>query len=243
MKMRTKFLTAVFTGLLLCGNAFAVSIDNSERFDKDLKRDKTAKPVEVLKFSGVSKGMVVADILGGGGYYTELLSQVVGEKGKVYLHNNKAYMKFVEKELDKRLKNGRLANVVDYKREVSALNFKRNSLDAAFFVLGYHDMYHTSDDWSIDAKSFIEQIHKGLKPGGLLLIIDHSAPKGTGKKHAQKLHRIEESYVKDELEDFGFAFIKAGEMLRNPQDSRKISPFRPEIRRKTDRFVHLYKKK
>ena len=245
MKIKSLFIATLVSlaGLFAFSSALsAMTVDNSQRPERDIKRDKTAKPVQVIEFSGVSKGMVVADVFGGGGYYTELLSQVVGDKGKVYLHNNKAYMKFVAKELKTRFKDNRLANVVDHRREAEDLDFKDNSLDAVFFVLGYHDMYHKSDDWGFDAKVLIKQLHRALKPGGVMLVIDHAAPEGTGKKHSQKLHRIDEEYVKKELAGFGFTFVKDGKMLRNPNDSRKISPFRPEIRRKTDRFVQLYKK-
>ena len=228
---------------VFCSSVLALTLDTSQRSAQDLKRDETAKPLEVIEFAGIKKGMVVADILGGGGYYAELLSQVVGKEGKIYLHNNQAYLKFVGTELEARMKGNRLANVVDYKREADQLAFADNSLDAIFFVLGYHDLYHTSDDWNIDAKGFIKQLYKALKPGGLLLVIDHCAPKGSGIKHSQKLHRIDENYVQQELTQYGFTFVKRGEMLRNSNDSRNISPFRPEIRRKTDRFVHLYKKR
>ncbi len=65
--------------------------------------------------------MVVADVLGGGGYYSEIISDVVGEKGKVYLHNNKAYMPYVKKELSARLTDNRLANVVRHDKEADNL--------------------------------------------------------------------------------------------------------------------------
>lgn len=242
MKIKS-LLVIVLCGLFVYSSVLsAMTFDNSGRTPRDIKRDKTAKPEQVIAFSGVAKGMVVADVFGGGGYYSHLLSQVVGNKGKVYLHNNQAYMKFVEKELGVRFKDDSLANVVDYRREADDMEFDDNSLDAIYFVLGYHDMYHQSDDWRVDANKLLKQLHRALKPGGVMLVIDHAAPDGTGKKHSQKLHRIDEQYVKDELADFGFTFVKASQILRNEQDSRKISPFRPEIRRKTDRFVHLYKK-
>jgi predicted methyltransferase len=242
MKIKPLLLATYFGLISTLTFAATTTFDHSQRTKKDLARDVTAKPVQVIEFAGVRKGMTVADIFGGGGYYSELLSQAVGKTGKVYLHNNQEYLKFVDKELKQRLKAGRLTNVVDYKREADDLDFKANSLDAVFFVLGYHDMYHSSDDWQIDPKAVVAQLHQALKPGGLLLIIDHAAPDGTGTKHSQKLHRIDELYVKRELSNSGFTFIKDSALLRNSHDSRKISPFRPEIRRKTDRFVQLYKK-
>lgn len=225
-----------------CGHAGQLQLDNGKRFDSDLKRDETSKPKEIIEFSGVSEGMRVLDVFGGGGYYSELLSQVVGSKGKVFLHNNQAYLKFVGKELKARVADNRLPNVVDYQKEAGNLDLDANSFDAVFFVLGYHDLYHKSQSWDVDKDKFLAQLSKGLKKGGLLLVVDHAAPDDSGVKFSQKLHRISEQYVKTELESKGFQFIKAAQMLRNEKDSRKISPFRPEIRRKTDRFVLLFKK-
>ena len=243
MKLKTLVLAACIGLSSLSIMAAPVVLDNGSRPATDLKRDKTAKPDQVIAFSGVKDGMVIADIFGGGGYYSELLSQAVGRKGKVYLHNNQAYMQFVGKELATRTKEERLPNVIDYKREADDLGFKDASLDAIFFVLGYHDMYHKTDSWSINPEQFIKQLHKALKPGGLLLVIDHSAPEGSGSKHSQKLHRIDENFVKKQLQSEGFEFIKDSQILRNAKDSRLISPFRPQIRRKTDRFVQLFNRK
>jgi predicted methyltransferase len=222
--------------------AQTLNLSALDRTHSDLKRDKTAKPAQIIEFSGISKGMTVADIFAGGGYYSELLSQAVGSTGKVYLHNNQTYVKVVGEELSTRIKDNRLINVVDYRREAEQLDFEQGSLDAVFFVLGYHDMYHKSDSWNIDGQLLLNQLKKALKPGGVLLVVDHSAPQGTKTKHSQKLHRIGEDYVKGELTKNGFKFIKDSQMLRNKYDTRLISPFRPEIRRKTDRFVLLFKK-
>ncbi|MFT4926966.1 MAG: putative methyltransferase [Phenylobacterium sp.] len=219
-----------------------IKFDHGQRTKQDLKRDMTAKPSEIMAFSGVKKGMTVLDIFGGGGYYSELLSQVVGSDGKVYLHNNKAYLSFVGKELDARVKGDRLKNVVDHKAEAEDLDIPDASLDAIFYVLGYNDLYHKSKSWQVEPQPFLDQLYKALKPGGLLLVADHSAPEGTNTAHSQKLHRIDELYVKKELTSKGFSFVKDSQVLRNPEDSRLISPFRPEIRRNTDRFVMLFAK-
>lgn len=242
MKLTSLVLAAGLSLVCVGGFAADVNLNAQGRTAADVKRDITAKPDQVIAFSGIKKGMKVLDILGGGGYYSELLSQVVGKKGKVYLHNNQAYLKFVGKELTARMKDNRLANVVDYKAEADKLGFDDNSLDAVFFVLGYHDLYHKTEGWDIDPKSFLTQLKRALKPGGILVVIDHAAPDGSNTQHSQKNHRIDELYVKKELSDMGFKFVKASQMLRNADDNRLISPFRPEVRRKTDRFVMLFNK-
>ena len=61
------------------------------RSSADLQRDATSKPIEVLTFFGVEPGIIILDVLGGDGYYSEILAHSVGSHGRVYLHNNQAY--------------------------------------------------------------------------------------------------------------------------------------------------------
>lgn len=242
--MTIKSLTLAWLIGVSCFTACAqsVTLNSEKRFESDIKRDPTAKPDEIIAFAGVTKGMVVADIFGGGGYYAELLSEVVGNKGQVFLHNNEGFLRFFGKELKARIADNRLPNVVDHQSEADELGFKSNSLDAIFFVLGYHDLFRKSKDWNIDETDFMKQLTKALKKGGTLLLIDHSAPADSDTKYTQKLHRIGEKFVIQEIKKLGYELVKTGDMLRNSQDSRRISPFRPDIRRKTDRFVLLFKK-
>jgi len=54
-----------------------------QRHANDLARDVTSKPQQIIAFAGVKKGMVIGDVFGGGGYYSELLSKAVGKQGKI----------------------------------------------------------------------------------------------------------------------------------------------------------------
>ena len=61
------------------------------RTDADRERDAGRKPAEVLEFFAIEPGMSILDMFSGGGYYTELLSHVVGPEGRVVAHTNSAY--------------------------------------------------------------------------------------------------------------------------------------------------------
>ena len=215
----------------------------NERHASDLKRDKSSKGAEVVALANIQPGMKVFDLLGGGGYYSEILSSVVGDSGQVYLHNNKAYMPWIEKELVARLTNNRLSNVKRYDKETEDLAIKPQSFDAMFYILGYHDIYHQVEGWKIDRDSFLPQISAALKTGGKLVIVDHSAKVGSGIEFSQELHRIDVEYVKEEVANLGFELVVESNILANPNDQRTISPFKPEMRRKTDRFVLIFEKR
>ncbi len=247
--MPMKTIKLVLLSVLFTISATASSAEKKYDFEKgqraqqDILRDTQSKGPQIVDLVGIKPNMQVLDILGGGGYYSEIISKKVGQGGRVYLHNNQAYMPWVEKELVARLNEDRLANVIRWDKEADKLALKKQSFDAIFFVLGYHDMYHTAKDWSINKDNFLKQLDESLKVGGKLLIVDHSAIAGSGTKHSQKLHRIDAEYVKKELAGKGYKLIKQSDILSNAKDDRMGSPFTKEMRRKTDRFVLLFEKK
>ncbi len=219
------------------------AIYQPDRYADDKGRDKSRKPLEVLKFSGVKPGDTVIDLLGGGGYYSELFNYIVGDEGKVYLQNNSLFLRFSTEELEQRLASGRLKNVVRIDSEFADMQLPTN-VDLIFIGLSYHDIYVPRKDPVITAKrdEFFNQIWDALKPGGALLIIDHAAEPGTGKETTAKLHRIDEEWAKQDIESAGFRFEKELDVLRNPNDNYQLDIWKKGIMRKTDRFIHLYRK-
>ena len=211
------------------------------RPDTDLKRDALDHPQEVLAFADVQPGMVIADVFGGTGYYAELVAQIVGPQGRVFLHNNAAYLGFVGEALEKRLQDNRLPNVTRLDSEADALGLPAAGLDGVFLVPAYHDFFFSDKDWSVTARQVMPQWRAALKPGAFLLVVDHRARPGAGTLAAQELHRVEESSARASIESFGFEFVKSSELLRNPGDDRTQSAFAPGLRGKTDRFMHLYR--
>ncbi len=222
------------------------AVAKADRSSSDRERDAREKPAEVMDFAGLRPGMTVADIFGGGGYYSELVAHVVGPKGKVLLINNGAYNSFSGDDLKKRFKvKDRLPNVERTTVETCNLLLGDGTLDAAMIVMSYHDLYYSDPKggWPpVDAANFLRQIHRALKPGGVFLIVDHAASPGSGKAPAQELHRIDEAFAKNDMASHGFVLAGAYDGLRNPADDRGVTVFDEKVRGKTDRFVHLYRK-
>jgi predicted methyltransferase len=225
--------------------AITKAIENNSRPDTDVRRDADRKPEKVLRFFGVKPGMTVLDVYSTGGYYTEILSHVVGKTGKVIAHNSKAYRKFVGQAVNDRYLNGRLANVEKIYAHPREIELDANSLDMAMMILIYHDLYVTNAKNLITAdnrKNLLRQLFKALKPGATLGIVDHVAPRGSGIDAATKWHRITSSIVTKELIDFGFEFVDEDTSLRNRTDPHDISIFNAKIRRKTDRYILKFRK-
>ena len=251
--MRT-LLAACFAAIALsaCASApVATSSDiervlaNPARSQADRERDARDKPAEVMALAKFKQGDTVADILGGGGYNAEILSGIVGPSGHVLLVNNPGYDGFGKKGWTERLANDRLPNVQHIVGPTDALGMGDNTLDGAVIVMSYHDLYWVDEKegWTkIDAGQFLDQIARALKPGGVLLVVDHSAKQGTGSSAAQTLHRIDEQFAIADFRKHGLVWEAAMPYLRNPDDDRSKLVFDPAIRGKTDRFVHLYRK-
>jgi predicted methyltransferase len=218
---------------------------NPARSQADRERDARDKPAETYALARFKRGDTVADILGGGGYNSEILSGIVGPEGKVLLVNNTGYDNFGKKGLAERLANDRLPNVQHVVGPSDALGLGENVLDGAVIVMSYHDLYWVDekDGWpQVDADKFLDQVGRALKPGGVLLVVDHSAKSGTGSSAAQTLHRIDEQFAIADFRKHGLEWVAAMPYLRNPDDDRSKPVFDPAIRGKTDRFVHLYRK-
>lgn len=221
----------------------ADALQNPNRLEADLERDARSKPEVVLSLLNIEAGDRVVDIFAGGGYYSELIGQIVTPGGEVLLHNNKAYTDFVEEALSKRLSDRDVPGVTRHDRGVDNLDLGENSLDAAMIIMSYHDLYYTAEDWpKIDVANFMGQIVKALKPGGRFLLVDHAAKSGTGNSASQDLHRIEESFVRKDVQKYGLKFVEGSDALRNSKDDHSLNPFNPIVQGKTDRFIVVFEK-
>jgi predicted methyltransferase len=211
----------------------------------DVQRDQIDHPAEVLRLSGIRPPMVVADFLAADGYYSELLSYLVGPKGRVYLFNNQAYDKWSDNQWQGRIE--RLPNVVHETVSVEHLGLPARSLDAIILIKVYHDLYWHPDQgpWpkDIDPDAVLNEIARVVKPGGTLLLVDHSAKPGTGSADAGTLHRIDEQYARRDFEKHGFELVRASDVLRRPDDPRDLITYKGEMVGKTDRFVMVFRKR
>ena len=222
----------------------AKAIHSDIRPADDKKRDAARKPHKVIKFAGIGPGMTVLDINSGGGWYTEILSAVVGPEGRVIAHNGPAYWSFMKETEPARYADGRLTNVTQVHNGQEVIDMPEGSLDAAFSALAYHDYFMNEaavNDPAVLA-AVNASIYKALKPGGVYIMIDHVAPAGSGAATGGTMHRIDPAIVQEQLEAVGFKLAGSADFLANPDDSKETGPFDPSIRGKTDRFVYKFVK-
>jgi predicted methyltransferase len=221
------------------------AIANENRTDVHRERDARSHPDIILGLMDLQPGQHVVDILGGGGYYAELIAGVVGPSGSVVLHNNTPYARFVAEPNQTRYVEEGVPGVSLLNSEVDDLKLGAERFDAAIMVMSYHDLYYDNPDrgwFDTDMALFYSQVRDALKPGGKLMIIDHSAAVGSGSSAAQDIHRIEEAYAIEDVESHGFDLVATSDVLRNAEDDRTKMVFDKSVRGKTDRFVLLFEK-
>jgi len=222
------------------------ALQSKDRPKDDLAQDERRHAREVLQFSGVTPGMHVADMFSAGGYYTELLSGIVGPKGSVIAYNNAEYESFAKKEIGPRYAGNRLPNVKQVTKPVDALELEPKSLDLVMFIMSYHDLYwHPADgSWTpTDPAKLLAKVHAAVKPGGTVIVEDHVAPAGTDPVAGiDKLHRIDPAVVKRDFERAGFKFDGESKALAHPEDDHTKIVCDDSVRGKTDQFIYRFRK-
>jgi len=225
---------------------YDAAVQHAGRPADDLKRDSLDHPAEILRLTGIKPGMQVGDFMASDGYYSELLSYIVGPKGHVLLINNPSFDRWANNAYEGRLANNRLPNVEHKTIDLNHMDIPDGSLDAMLVVKVYHDLYwvdKNKTNWpTVDTKEVLDKIVKTLKPGGILLIVDHSSKPGAGNSQAGSLHRIEESYAEHDFESRGMKLIAKSDALRIPADPRTQVSYKEPILGKTDRFVLVFRK-
>jgi predicted methyltransferase len=213
-------------------------VASADRSDADRQADQRRQPAKMLAFAGVQTGMKILDMEASAGYSTELLARSVGPAGTVYAQDSAAVIeRFVKDKFDIRAQKPAMKNVVHVVRDFDdPIPPDVAGLDMITFFFAYHDItYMQVDRAAMDKKMF-----SALKPGGFLIIADHSAKAGEGTSVAKTLHRIEESTLRQEIEAAGFKLVAEGDFLRNLQDPRDAAVFHPQI--PNDEFVLKYQK-
>lgn len=221
---------------------YAAIVADAARPAEDVARDGGRHPAAILELTGIVPGDKVLEIEAGGGYFTELLSRTVGPDGQVWMQNPAAFDGFLGDTVSQRLE-GRLTNVTYLKSNFDAFALPDASVDAVTWFQGPHELWYipegTTERLGDPEKSFAE-IARVLKPGGVFIAIDHTAPAGAPPATGGDTHRIDPALIRQMAEAAGLAFRESSDILRNPDDDRLTNVFDPAIRGKTDQAVLIF---
>jgi len=217
---------------------YSAIIAAPDRTDADLQTDKRRDPVKLLAFTGVRPGMKVLDMGAGGGYSTELMARAVAPTGVVYAQNPADLGERAKTRFEARLQTPAGKNIVSLMRPFDdPLPGDVRDLDLITFLFFYHDTTYMN----VDRAEMNRKLYAALRPGGLLVVADHSARAGDGVSVGKTFHRIEESALRREIEAAGFKLVAEGDFWRHPEDPRDFS-IQPPSGRAVDEFVLKFQK-
>jgi predicted methyltransferase len=211
---------------------YAAIVADPGRSDADRQTDKRRDPVNLLTFTGAKAGWTVLDMGAGAGYSTELMARSVGPTGKVYGQNDKESAPF-----QTRMATPAMHSVVALVRPSDdPVPADLHDLDLITFYFAYHDTTYME----IDRAKMDKAMFAALKPGGFLVIADHSARPEDGATVGKTYHRIAEQTLRAEIEAAGFRFVADAQFLRHPEDARIGIVFRNPT--PVDEFVLKFQK-
>lgn len=137
----------------------------SSRWSTEETRDRLNEAAAVMAKAKVARGMTVADIGAGEGYYTIRLAQKVGDKGRVLAED---IVPAVRDALADRVARQRLANVSVKLGTPADPKLPEASFDRVFMVHMYHEIAQPYE--------FLWWLRPALKPEGLVVVVDADRP-------------------------------------------------------------------
>lgn len=225
----------------------SAAVADPARPESDTRRDGAQKPAEVLAFAGVKPGDRIADFWPAPPYSTRLLSKVAGPSGHVYaILPRKLVQDVPAAEADVRKQLTGFDNTTLLVQPFDAFRVPE-PLDLVWMGKIYHDFPNVAEMGPLNIAAVNKVVFDALKPGGVLIIVEHSAKPGSGfldtvPDMSRRLHRIDPEVVKRQVMAAGFVLEAESRVLANPDDAHTQSVFDPAIRERTDRFVFKFRK-
>lgn len=204
-------------------SALATVIANSHRSTENKSRDKYRHPVETLAFFGTQPDMTVVEIWPGGGWYTEILAPLLADKGKLYAahFSTKAKVPFFQKSLQQF--QTKLANNSGLYGKITLTTLQApNKLEiapagSADQVLTFRNIHNWMSHGQ--AARVFKTMHKALKPGGVLGVVEHRGRAGQPQDPQAKSGYVTEAHVILLAQQAGFKLIDKSEINANPKDN------------------------
>ena len=216
----------------------SAAISDPHRPDDDRKADSYRKPAETVAFAHVKPGDSVLELLGMGGYYTRILSKIVGPTGHVYTTIPAALqtVPMFAAAIKAISSDPAYSNVTVLVQATDAPSAP-TPVDFVWLSDNYHDLHNPGPLSAGDIEAFDQAIFQALKPGGSFIVVDHAGAPGTGTSQTGTLHRIEPDAAKKEILQAGFRFDGESNALHRPTEDYTVhSNFHDE------QFIYRFRK-
>ncbi|HWB07940.1 MAG TPA: class I SAM-dependent methyltransferase [Pirellulales bacterium] len=166
------------------------------RFEKE-GREPFDRRQEIVDACRIKPGMTIADIGAGTGLFTGPFSKGVGAEGRVYAVD--IAEKFL-RHIESKAQSEGLTNVVTVLATPESVNLSPKSVDLAFICDTYHHFEFP--------QKLLATIHRALKPGGQLILIDFRRIEGTSSDWIMSHVRAGQDVFVKEVEEAGFRQVE-----------------------------------
>jgi predicted methyltransferase len=212
----------------------AKAVADPTRPKAEIAADALRDPADTLAFAGVEPGMIVAELYPGAGYFSRLISDIVGPRGHVYGIEKAEWKEAVALNQAMLNEPGR-SNYSLQVQPFGAFDLPRQ-VDLVWITQNYHDL-HIAKYGPVDMADFNRRVFHALKPGGIYFIADQQANPGTTEAQIAVLHRIEKAQVIREVTAAGFKLVGEGTFLHRAGDDHTLPIFDPKVQGRTDQYA------
>lgn len=199
-------------------------LEGEHRSAANIARNEARNPVQTLEFFGLEPDMTVIEIGPSGGWYTEILAPYLYASGRYYgahfsPNSPISYHRPSLEQFEEKLRR----NPELYGRAtVRHLNPPQESVigpaEGADMALTFRNVHN----WIMSGQEhdYFATFYANLKPGGILGVVEHRAPAGSGMDVMRTSGYVTEEYVKQLAAQAGFEFVAAAEINANPLDTK-----------------------
>jgi len=212
------------------------------RPEADMARDKNRKPLQTLKFLGLTDDMRVLELLPGGGWYTRVLAPVLADNGKLYVALGAGRVKANIVTLPGFEKIEVLETNENTHRPEGSRHYTMDEFDFGVedldMVLTFRNVHNFGEEgrMMMHRKSF-----DALQSGGVYGIVDHTRRHMEADDNENR-RRIDPVLVIKEVQAAGFEFVDYSDLHFRADDELEYEVGRRSVSGNTDRFTFLFRK-
>jgi ubiquinone/menaquinone biosynthesis C-methylase UbiE len=194
-------LLVVVTALSLLPSAVGrLTAQESER-----DRERVERVSDILAALGAREGLHIADVGSNSGFYTVRIARAVGPTGRAYAVD---IQRDALDRVRQRVAKERITNLEPILSEVDDPKLPSGAIDAVLIRNAYHEM--------TSYRSVLAGISRGLKPGGILVIVEpiHEKRRQLSREEQTKEHEIAPELVEADLREAGFDVLEVQERFQ-----------------------------
>jgi len=210
------------------------AVEDPARIPAMTAHDAYRMPAELFALAGIKPTSKVVEFSSYGNYWSTMIANIVGEKGKLYTFDHLFAEPFAEqgKKFAAEHKNTTY-QILDHNN----VEFEKG-IDLVWCYACYHELLLTGTQLTpIQTKLF-----KAMKPGGVLLIVFFKARDGTETDDTGTMHRIDQAIVRGQLQGSGFTLESEDIFLQNHDDDHATPVFTEAEGDLSDRIIFKFRK-